>query len=189
MFARKNQNILSEHYAKLVDRDAAGDDDGDDIFTLKRADHGLESDEDAHANTSKRKQKIGVSKKAMLKYKEQPSHIKFDDAGEAQHALGIKGDDEFRKGDVKALQDEFAKKEKERLRDADTLDRQVAKDKKKEKKRKRKDRDREDVRLLSPCMFGQELICRSRETMWTSLLWCRQSQTTDTSLPTSICHH
>ncbi|KZV95982.1 DEAD-domain-containing protein [Exidia glandulosa HHB12029] len=144
MFARKNQNILSEHYAKLVDRDGGDDEDGDDIFTLKRADHELEGDNDAQANVSKRKLKQGVSKKAMLKFKEMGSHIKFDDEGEVQHALGLKGDDEFRKGDVKALQQEFAQKEKARLKDADTVDRQVAKDKKKEKKRKRKDHERDE---------------------------------------------
>ncbi|EJD51882.1 DEAD-domain-containing protein [Auricularia subglabra TFB-10046 SS5] len=146
MFARKNQNILSEHYAKLVDREAdGGADEEEDFITLKRADHDIDEDGDAlSANLSKRKQKIGVSKKAMAKYKELPSHVKFDDEGQARHALDIKDDEEFRKGDVEGAQRMFAEKEKERLKDADVLDRQVAKDKKKEKKRKRKDREREE---------------------------------------------
>ncbi|KAH7107063.1 DEAD-domain-containing protein [Auriculariales sp. MPI-PUGE-AT-0066] len=141
MFARKNQGILSEHYSKLVERDA--EDDDDDIFTLKRADHDLEEDGNAaQQNLSKRKQLVGTSKKAMLKYRSQASHIKFDDDGEARHALDIRDDEEFRGGDVEAAQRVFAEQEKGRLKDADTMDRQVAKEKKQEKKRKRKDRER-----------------------------------------------
>lgn len=146
MFARKNQNILSEHYAKLVDREGDGDEE-EDFITLKRADHDIDEDGNAiSANLSKRKQKLGVSKKAMAKYKELPSHVKFDDEGQAHHILDIKDDKEFRQGDVSAAQRQFAEKEKEKLKDADVADRQLAKDKRKEKKRKRKDREREEVR-------------------------------------------
>ena len=151
MFARKNQGILSEHYAKLVDRD---DEDAgeDDFITLKRADHGLDDDEDDfdQQNLSKRKQAMGLSKKKMLKYRTEAEHIKFDDEGQARHALDIRDDTEFRAGDVGRAQTSFAHKEKERLKDADVMDRQVAKEKKQEKKRKRKERERAEVKSVSP---------------------------------------
>lgn len=50
MFNRQNQNILSEHYGKLVDHEGdkfgTSDDDDDDFMTLKRVNHELESRED-----------------------------------------------------------------------------------------------------------------------------------------------
>ena len=44
LFERKNQNILSEHYTKLIDH--GGSDSDDEFLTLKRADHDLDSDDD-----------------------------------------------------------------------------------------------------------------------------------------------
>ena len=51
MFGRKNLDVLTDTYQKLVDKDAgsdnAGDDDSDgDVLTIKRRDHKLESDGD-----------------------------------------------------------------------------------------------------------------------------------------------
>lgn len=44
MFNRKNQDILSSHYKKVVDHegDLAKVDDGDEFLTIKRVDHELE---------------------------------------------------------------------------------------------------------------------------------------------------
>jgi ATP-dependent RNA helicase DDX10/DBP4 len=50
MFQRKNQNILSDHYNKLIDFEEDNLLDGetvnedDDFITLRRRDHKLESD-------------------------------------------------------------------------------------------------------------------------------------------------
>lgn len=47
MFQRKNQDILSEHYHKLVDYEGDKmDEDDDEFMTLGRVDHELESDSD-----------------------------------------------------------------------------------------------------------------------------------------------
>ncbi|RUS21482.1 hypothetical protein BC937DRAFT_92598 [Endogone sp. FLAS-F59071] len=49
MFSRQNQDILSEHYGKLVDHEGdkfGTSDDDDDFMTLKRMNHELESRED-----------------------------------------------------------------------------------------------------------------------------------------------
>jgi ATP-dependent RNA helicase DDX10/DBP4 len=55
MFQKRNQDILSEHYNKLVDYegDKLGDGDDDDFMTIGRADHALESDSDDNMKVSK----------------------------------------------------------------------------------------------------------------------------------------
>lgn len=169
MFGRKNQNILSEHYTKLVDH---GSDSDDDFITLKRADHALPDDPslpsasalapdpsdvagvfDEGENLSKRKQRMAKSKKAMLKFKGAPTRLVFDDEGQGHEVYEMKDVDEVFKGDKAALQEarKFAREERERLREVDVADKAEAKEKKREKKRKRKDRERE-VRYISPLL-------------------------------------
>ncbi|KZO94678.1 DEAD-domain-containing protein [Calocera viscosa TUFC12733] len=145
MFERKNQNILSEHYTKLIDHDVDGAlNDAEDFITLKRVDHSLEEGEGAEYELSKRKLKIGQSRKAMLKYKPGAgTKLVFDEEGEAHAAYEIADDEEFRKGDVRGAGREFAQREREQLRVVDREDKEVAKEKKREKKRKRKERERE----------------------------------------------
>ena len=91
MFERKNQNILSEHYQKLVDHGADADGGSDDEFiTLKRADHDLDdfpgSDDDGPLGSghhSKRKQRLALSKKALAKHGEKGHKLVFDAEGRA----------------------------------------------------------------------------------------------------------
>ncbi|KAF8752178.1 DEAD protein [Rhizoctonia solani] len=141
MFERKNQGILSEHYAKLVNQEDNDADQDDDFITLKRANHDLPDDESRptqqstllnkvdHEDISQRKLKIGQSKRAMLKYKSGGTKLVFDDDGEPIPL-------------------------RTRMRDEDVLDKQEAREKKKEKKRKRKDREQEagggDATVLGP---------------------------------------
>jgi ATP-dependent RNA helicase DDX10/DBP4 len=64
MFERKNQNVLSAHYSKLIEGDG-DDDDEEEFITLKRADHELDGGEvgvDEAADMSKRKQRLMASK-------------------------------------------------------------------------------------------------------------------------------
>ncbi|KZT60026.1 DEAD-domain-containing protein [Calocera cornea HHB12733] len=148
MFERKNQNILSSHYTKLIAHDVDGDlNEAEDFITLKRVDHSLDdggSGEGAQYELSKRKTRIGQSRKAMLKYKPAAgTKLVFDEEGEAHPAFEIADDDEFRRGDVRAAGQEFATREREQLRVVDREDKEVAREKKKEKKRKRKERERE----------------------------------------------
>ncbi|KAI0059949.1 DEAD-domain-containing protein [Artomyces pyxidatus] len=152
MFERKNQNILSEHYTKLVDHslDGPGDDDEEDEFiTLKRADHELPGDEalSVSDNISKRKLKMGQSKRAMLKFKGAPQRLVFDDEGEAHEIYEMKDVDEvFGKAGEGALLEagrRFVESERGKLKEADLFDKEEAKEKKKEKKRKRKEREHE----------------------------------------------
>lgn len=173
MFAKQNQNILSEHYANLLEDDvpsstkvgpAAGlfDDVGnDDFLTLKRKDHTLaansDDDEDDASPTgeevseadfraaelSKRKLKMGTSKKAMLKAKGAGHKLVYDADGVAHEIYEFVGEDEElarKKGDEK---ERFVEQQRREMEVVDVGDREVAKEKKREKKRKRKDRERE----------------------------------------------
>ncbi|TFY77082.1 hypothetical protein EWM64_g6930 [Hericium alpestre] len=146
MFERKNQSILSEHYTKLVDHSALNDDDGDDFITLKRADHGLDEDQlPASEHISKRKLKMGTSKRAMLKFKGAPTRIVFDDAGNPHEAYDMKHvEDVFGEGERAALDagKKFVESERGKLADADWRDKEEAREKRTEKKRKRKNRER-----------------------------------------------
>lgn len=148
MFERKNQNVLSEHYSKLIDHsaDQDGEASDDDFITLKRADHDLPSDSDLpeSSHLSKRKLKMGTSRHAMLKFKPQPTKTLFDEDGRAHGVYEMKDVTEVFKGgehEVREAEKKFAQEERARLAEADVQDRAVARDRKREKKRKRKDRE------------------------------------------------
>jgi hypothetical protein len=170
MFAKQNQNILSEHYANLVAEPASaapaagllddvpaarGGDDADDFLTLKRTDHGLESDSEGEAlgpqageditsaELSKRKLKMGTSKKAMLKAKGAGHKLVFDAEGVPHEIYEFVGEDEERARKTGDEQARFVEQQRREMEVIDVGDREVAKEKKREKKRKRKDRERE----------------------------------------------
>lgn len=160
MFERKNQDILSEHYSKLVDHsnDRPADDSSDDDFiTLKRADHELnEGDLPEHDFQSKRKQKMAQSKKAIAKGGPRGSKLVFDEEGNPHELYEMKSAEEVFKGkdDVKEAGRLFAETERGKMKDADVMDRAVAKEKKQEKKRKRREREREVRPSLVGCRYG-----------------------------------
>ncbi|KAF8717487.1 DEAD protein, partial [Rhizoctonia solani] len=169
MFERKNQGILSEHYAKLVDQEGNDANQDDDFITLKRANHDLPDDESRptqqstllnkvdHEDISQRKLKIGQSKRAMLKYKSGGTKLVFDDDGGAHPLYEMQDDAVFAQeagGDVIGAGKVYVDQVRTRMRDEDVLDKQEAREKKKEKKRKRKDREQEagggDATVLGP---------------------------------------
>lgn len=146
MFERKNQNILSEHFNKLVDHSADAGDSDDDFITLKRADHELNEEElPEHDFTSKRKQRLALSKKALAQRGAKGNKLVFDEEGNPHEMYEMKSAEEVFRGedDAKEAGKRFAEEERGRLKEADVVDRVVAKEKKKEKKRKRKERERE----------------------------------------------
>ncbi|PLW12299.1 hypothetical protein PCANC_16883 [Puccinia coronata f. sp. avenae] len=149
MFQRKNQDILSQHYAKLVDRSAdgeageKGDEEEDDFIQLKRADHDLDASEAAipdSAYLSKRKLKLATSKKAVaMSGIGLGKKVIFDDEGDAHDAYKIVKEDEYQQNhDVQTEIHDFVTREKEKVQQADRTDKLVAKNKRAEKKRKRK---------------------------------------------------
>jgi ATP-dependent RNA helicase DDX10/DBP4 len=169
MYKRKNQGILSDHYQKMVahdDKDATpgkaiasllggDDDDQEDFITLARAQHDLPEgapDEEItigkhgeiemqQEDLSKRRQRMGVTKKGLLKLRGQGDKLVFDEEGGAHPLYELVGEDAI--ADVHDERRRFVAAEAERLKSADVLDKQAVKDLKKEKKRKRKERERE----------------------------------------------
>lgn len=159
MFERKNQTLLSEHYNKMVEHE---DDSDDDVFTLARVNHDLsgveESDDEEAAgpseplisseDLSKRKLKAASTKKGVLKSRPAPTKVVFEDDGTARDfwKAGARAEEEA--GGEEARR-KFFEEEKERMKEADVIDRQVAREKRRELKRKRKERERE----VSPCFW------------------------------------
>ena len=215
MFERKNQNILSEHYQKLVDHGAASGDDDDEFITLKRADHDLDdlpgSDDDGPLGSgphSKRKQRLALSKKALAKHGEKGHKLVFDAEGRAHEVYEMRDAAEVFGDDARAVFEagrQFAEAERGRLREADVVDKAEAKEKKREKKRRRKEREREVRVCLSPDsgsllavwdggLTGVMLGDRARGTMAGTTMgtprWVRRlrnsRRTMDTSPPSSI---
>jgi hypothetical protein len=181
MFERKNQGVLAPHFSALVTHDGVvqdGDED-DGFLTLKERDHTLEAvglggEGEVEGETgdatpkltseemlSKRKLKQGESRKAMLKLKSSGHKVIFDDAGGAHEMYEMQDLDDFAKqGDAEAQRQEYLAANREAMKEADVVDRQVAREKRQEKKRKRKDREREEVSRevepyipLVPCLL------------------------------------
>ncbi|KAG2007081.1 ATP-dependent rRNA helicase RRP3 [Coprinopsis cinerea AmutBmut pab1-1] len=151
MFQRKNQNVLSSHYNKLVEHDAFGNDDadGDEFITLKRADHDLPDElkeQDLKEDLSKRKQKLSRAKK-LLATQGNNTKLIFDDEGRARQIYELADGEEWikTKGGIEGVQEEgkkFAAEERAKIEIADVVDKAEAREKKREKKRKRKERER-----------------------------------------------
>jgi ATP-dependent RNA helicase DDX10/DBP4 len=170
MFERKNHGILSEHYTKLVDHEQDDAEPDEDFITLKRADHDLPEDPSRpsqsstplikldHDDLSKRKLKIGQSKRAMLKYKSGGTKLVFDDEGEAHPLYEMRDDAAFKLekgGDIIGAGKAYVDEVRSKMRDEDVLDKAEARDKKKERKRKRKARELETqvrVTFISVCV-------------------------------------
>jgi len=153
MFQRKNQNILSAHYRKLVDHtadDVRNDIDTDDFITLKRADHELPDGEmifpEAHAeNLSKRKLKLGKAKRTILKYGGLSRKVVFDEEGVPHEMYEMADAEELFKDGMDGAKEagkKFAEGERGKMREVDVIDKAEAKEKKREKKRKRKQREK-----------------------------------------------
>jgi ATP-dependent RNA helicase DDX10/DBP4 len=161
MFERKNQGVLAPHFSALVQHDDMPQNEDDDFLTLKARDHTLEdvglggtegpdgsitAPVVISAELSKRKLKMGESKKAMLKNKTSGHKVIFDEEGEAHELYEMEPEEEFTKrGNAQESRDEYLRVNREVMKEADLEDRRVAREKRQEKKRKRKEREREEV--------------------------------------------
>ena len=162
MFERKNQNVLSEHYSKLIEHEPGTVADSDDDFiVLKRADHDLpESDMQPldSSDLSKRKLKLGKAKQAIIK-NGLPTKLVFDDAGNPHHIYEMADPDAWykAKGGLAGAKEEgqlFAQEESKKMRVADVVDKQEARAKKQEKKRKRKEKEKMVCRQIAIVWIG-----------------------------------
>ncbi len=165
MFERVNQDVLTDHYTKLIDdndtRDDVGGDEPNDFLTVKRrlsSASSLESDDDGGVTIearptaeigeaplivdSKRREKMLKSKKKLLKLKGKGTKLVFDDEGNAHQVYELEDENQFKqRGPADAQKAKFLEKEQEVLQAADLLDKQTANAKKKEKREKRKARE------------------------------------------------
>ncbi|KAJ7662095.1 ATP-dependent RNA helicase dbp-4 [Mycena polygramma] len=160
MFERKNQNVLSEHYSKLIE---GGDDDGDDedFITLKRANHDLGelALADDSADLSKRKQRMGKAKRALATGGVNRKLI-FDDDGNPHELYEMEDGEQYMqtKGGLEGVTEEgrkFAEGEMGKMRVTNVLDKEEAREKKREKKRKRKEREKAEAgEMGGPMVVG-----------------------------------
>ena len=172
MFGRTNQDILTDHYSKLVNGDEIQNNDGNDadenndFLTVKRRLSDASSvDSEAEeslplarpiSNTmvgktpvnvdSKRKEKLLKSKKKLLKLKEKGHKLVFDEEGNPHQFYELENEDQFKqRGPADAQKTKFLEEQQARLQTADPADKQAAKAKRKEKREKRKAREAKEV--------------------------------------------
>ena len=172
MFERRNQDVLAEHYTKLVNNndsqevDSRGDADEDnDFLTVKRRLSDARSDDDELVATqkptaakvipglgkeplvidSKWREKLLKSKKKLLKLKGNGTKLVYDDDGNPHQVYELENEDQFRqRGPADAQRAKFLEEEKNRVQAADLLDKQTAKEKRKERREKKKAREAAD---------------------------------------------
>lgn len=173
MFERTNQDVLADHYSKMIQTDDVNNLDGtqvsdDDLFSVKRripADGDSSSDADSADDEnadglkrvtipgaknpiildSKRREKLLKSKKKLLKLKDKGTRLVFDDEGNAHPIYELEDEDDFRAaGTAEEQRKKFLEEEAARVREADLTDKALAKDKKRAKREKKKERERAD---------------------------------------------
>ena len=172
MFERTNQDILTDHYSKLVngdgdqDNEAIDRDEGNDFLTVKRRlsdASGTDGEGDGNVLSprfesgkmlgktsinveSKRKAKLLKSKKKLLKLKEKGQKLVFDEEGRPHQVYELENEDQFKqRGPADAQKARFLEDEQARLQSADLADKQAAKAKRKERREKRKARETEEA--------------------------------------------
>jgi len=177
MFERTNQDVLTEHYTKLIDENTkqangAGEDSDDDFLLVKRVINTEDLDDAADGTTalppgakviqglggdepfivdSKRREKMLKSKKKMLKFKGKGDRIVFDDDGVAHHPYRLIGEEDFKQdGSAEAQRQKFVEGESAKVKEADIDDKALAKEKRREKREKRKQREAEERSLVAP---------------------------------------
>jgi ATP-dependent RNA helicase DDX10/DBP4 len=171
MFERRNQDILSGHYSKMiaeddtiVDDDNAGADEDNDFLSIKRV-HTASQDEVENEKAlivvgpmakviipdlgkepividSKRREKLLTSKKKMLKLKSKGTKLVFDEDGKAHEMYELENEDDFRqRGTAESQRARFLEEEAARILKADMDDKELVKEKKRERKEKRRARE------------------------------------------------
>ncbi|KAH0551136.1 ATP-dependent RNA helicase dbp4 [Trichoglossum hirsutum] len=91
---------------------------------------------------SKRREKLLKSKKKLLKFKGKGTKLVFDDDGNAHAIYELEDEGQFREqGPAEIQRSKFVEEEKERVKVADAVDKQLVREKKRERKEKRKARE------------------------------------------------
>ena len=171
MFERQNQDILSSHYADLVDQGEQKNkdiSDGEDgvFFNIKRrqlatspspvperAERRSQQKQQTQRSValaggrvlpidSKRREKLLQSKKCLLKYQGKGSKLVFDEEGNPHEVYEMKDEEDFKEGgNAEDRRQRFVGDERARIEVADLQDKTFAKEKRKAKKDRRKERE------------------------------------------------
>ncbi|KAJ5239048.1 ATP-dependent RNA helicase dbp4 [Penicillium chermesinum] len=169
MFERRNQDVLADHYSKLINDDGtliatgagpgAGEDADEDadFLSVKRrfvaGDEGLgqggdsdsDSDSDSpEADTATKKVQIDGKEPLVIDSKRrQGTKLVYDDDGNAHEIYEMEDEEQFKaRGDPNAQRERFVAQESARTREADIEDKELVRAKKREKKEKRRARER-----------------------------------------------
>ncbi|KAG4303563.1 hypothetical protein PCANB_000004 [Pneumocystis canis] len=163
IFKRTNQNVISDHYKKMIENndllvnnnsiddndDSINDgfinddfiNDDDDFMKIKSLNHhsNIEESVENNFNTfSKRKQKIAMSKKAMLKYRPKGSKLIYDEEGNATDVYKFQDEVSFHQaGTVNDQKTKYLEKEKEKMIENDIMDKIETKEKRRQKRKKK----------------------------------------------------
>ncbi len=163
MFNRKNTDVLSEHFAKLRDDKDIDDDEEEDLFRLKRADHDLADVPEIKGPLSRgsRKDRLLTLKKASLKDGGEPRRIVFagsDDEG--CEVLPYDPEVTFDRSKTGELISEFMETSKAELKQIDGIDAERIKSMRRtvklEKKRKQRERAQGELNPKLPRLASDD---------------------------------
>ena len=138
MFEKKNNTILSDHYAKMIQASDESSDDADNFLSMKRQDHDLD-DTIPEINTAQRKT---LTKKEKAKKESKGKKMVFDEEGNAVEAFKFETLEEFEKKGISQQQSKFVVEQSEKMKKEDEVDKSVAKAKQKAAKQQRKLKER-----------------------------------------------
>ena len=163
MFERRNQDILADHYTRMIDYDGSGSgnrddtanaaaaDDEDELLTVKQripatSDPIVQAenpDKDRMIIDSKRRERALKSKKKTAKLiGESGTRLVFDqDTGEARAPQIFDSEKDMWRGEAgerESARRRFVEDQSGRLKEVDEVDREVARQKRRDKKEKRK---------------------------------------------------
>ena len=183
MFERRNQDILTPHYSKLIDHGQnsvrMNDANEDSRFlSVRRRLTNATGNQDPNKNgkniplrvipilggeplaiDSKRRERLLKSKKLLAKAKGKSSKLVYDDDGNAHEVYELEDEAGFRKHGPSADQREkFLQLERDRVREADVGDRDMAKEKRRAKREKLRERRREELEADDDDEVRAELV-------------------------------
>ncbi|KAK6332368.1 ATP-dependent RNA helicase dbp4 [Orbilia brochopaga] len=179
MFERQNQNIFKPHFTEIIRHGEGGEgeveDKDEDFLAVKGHGYGSETEEGSgkkdgqryiqvHGKEpilidSKRREKLAMSKKALLKYKGTGTKLVFDDEGEAHAIYEFEDEEEFAKaGDAEEQRGRFLAEESRRVSAADEEDKTIAKEKRRAKKERQKARLLEEMEGSDGEDIGVQLV-------------------------------
>ncbi|KTW27083.1 hypothetical protein T552_02575 [Pneumocystis carinii B80] len=143
MFKRTNQNVISEHYRNMIEGNdlsiSHDSDDNDDFMKVKKVHNDFNDEplENCYKTLSKRKQKIALSKKAMLKYRPKGTKLLYDDEGNISNIYQFQNETSFHKeGTADDQKKKYIQKQKEKMLQNDLIDKIQTKEKRHQKRKK-----------------------------------------------------